>query len=370
MVWKVEIASLQEGWKTRLIVDSESYDPHPEAMGFVIALSASERSENTIKTYLAAIAVFLTWADAHGIDWRTVNVLELTRYKRHLQEKPTRSAKPRSPATVGLALTAVTEFLRYCAAEGHIDPAVAGRLVERRSIQPRRGAGEKAQFRRTRINALRVNLLEQPPEVFSDEQVDAMRAVATTARDRFMLRMLHDAGPRIGEALGLHTEDMHLLPNSRSLGCAVTGPHFHVYRRPDNENNALAKSKRPRHVPVANTFIEDFRDYQHERFMHFGEQQSAYLFVNYEGPELGQPMTYSNAYKIISRFGRKNGFRATPHMFRHSAATAWVEAGIDVDVVQELLGHASPVSTAIYMHASDSRMREAVTAVHATRGKK
>lgn len=370
MVWKVEIASLQEGWKTRLIVNSESYDPHPEAMGFLVALSAAERSQNTIKTYLTAVALFLTWAHEHGVDWRTVNILELTRYKRHLQETPSRTGRPRSPATVGLSLTAVAEFLRYCAAEGHVAPAVASRLVENRWVQPRRGAGENAQFRRTRINALRVNLLEQPPEVFSDEQVDAMRAVAATARDRFMLRVLHDGGPRIGEALGLRTEDVHLLPNSRSLGCAVAGPHFHVYRRPDNENNALAKSKRPRHLPVANTFIEDYRDYQHERFMHFGERQSGYLFVNYEGPEIGQPMTYSNAYKIISRLGRKCGFRATPHMFRHSAATAWVEAGIDVDVVQDLLGHASPASTAIYMHASDTRMREAVAAVHATRGQK
>jgi integrase/recombinase XerD len=78
-------------------------------------------------------------------------------------------------------------------------------------------------------------------------------------------------------------------------------------------------------------------------------------------------MSYSNVYKIVARLGRRCGFRATPHMFRHSAATAWVEAGSDVDVVQRLLGHASPTSTAIYLHASDTRMREAVTAVHASR---
>lgn len=201
---------LQEGWKTRLIVDDESFDPHPEAMGFVVALDAAERSPNTVKTYLAAVAGFLTWADEAGIDWRTVNILELTRYKRHIQEEPSRTGCPRSSATVSLALTAIAEFLRYCAAEGHIDPAVANRLVESRWVRPhrRRGEGENGQFRRTRINALRVNLVEHPPEVLSDEQVAAMRAGAGTARDRFMLRVLHDGGPRIGEALGLRTEDM------------------------------------------------------------------------------------------------------------------------------------------------------------------
>ena len=78
-------------------------------------------------------------------------------------------------------------------------------------------------------------------------------------------------------------------------------------------------------------------------------------------------MTYSNAYQLISRLGRHCGFRATPHMFRHSAATAWIGAGSEVDVVQTLLGHASPVSTSIYVHASEERTRAAVTTVQAVR---
>lgn len=372
MAWKVEQAVLQDGWKTRLIVDDHGFDPHPEAMGFVVAMEAAERSPNTVKAYLTSLAGFLNWADGQGVDWRTVNILDLTRYKRYLQEQPSRTGRPRSTATVGLSLTAVGEFLRYCASDGHIDPAVANRLVENRWVRPkgRRAAGENGQFRRARINALRVNLSEQPPEVLSDEQVTAMRSRAATARDRFLLRVLHDGGPRIGETLGVRTEDVHLLPNSRSLGCSVAGAHIHVNRRTDNQNGALAKSRRQRHLPVADVFIADYRDYQHERFMRFGDRQSAYLFVNYQGSAAGRPMTYSNVYKIVTRLGRSCGFRATPHMFRHSAATAWVEAGSDVDVVQALLGHASPASTAIYLHASDERMREAVSRVHATRGRR
>lgn len=372
MAWRVERATLPDEWSTRLVVDDVSFDPHPEALGFTVALEAAERSPNTVKAYLTAVATFLNWADDHGVDWRAVNVLELTRYKRHLQETPSRTGRARSAATVGLSLTAVAEFLRYCAADGHIDPLVANRLVENRWVRAdrRRGAGEDGQFRRTRINALRVNPVERPPEVLSDEQVDAMRGEAATARDRFLLRTLHDSGPRVGEALGMRTEDVHLLPDSRAFGCPVRGPHVHVSRRTDNENEALAKSRRPRHMPVEQAFICDYRDYQHERFMRLGEEQSSYLFVNYEGPAAGRPMTYSNVYKIIVRLGLRCGFRATPHMFRHSAATAWIEAGVDVDVVQELLGHVSQMSTSIYVHASDERMRQAVEAVHAVRAER
>lgn len=84
---------------------------------------------------------------------------------------------------------------------------------------------------------------------------------------------------------------MHLLPNSRSLGCSVAGAHIHVNRRTDNQNEVLAKSRRPRHLPVADALIADYRDYQHERFMRLGDNQSGYLFVNYEGRAVGRPMT-------------------------------------------------------------------------------
>lgn len=369
MAWKVERAILQEGWSTRLIVDDRAFDPHPEVTRFVVALDAAERSPNTVRTYLTALAGFLNWADEHGVDWRKINVLDLTRFKRHLQEAPTRTGRARSPATVGLALTALAEFLRYCSAERFIDATVASQLLEDRqahSTWPRR-AGENGQYRRTRINALRVNRVEQPPEILSDEQVAAMRQLAVTTRDRFLLRVLHEGGPRIGEALGLRTEDVHLLPNSRSLNCAVAGPHFHVNRRVDNTNEVFAKSRRPRHIPVATTFIADYRDYEHELYTRFGDRHSPYLFLNYQGPSAGRPMTYSNVYKIVTRLGRRCGFRATPHMFRHSAATTWVEAGSDIDVVQALLGHVDPTSTAVYLHASDERLREAVTAVHSAR---
>jgi site-specific recombinase XerD len=47
-------------------------------------------------------------------------------------------------------------------------------------------------------------------------------------------------------------------------------------------------------------------------------------------------------------------------MLRHTAATRWIEAGVDPDVVQALLGHVSFTSTQRYIHASKKRMREAV----------
>jgi integrase len=54
-------------------------------------------------------------------------------------------------------------------------------------------------------------------------------------------------------------------------------------------------------------------------------------------------------------------------MFRHTAATGWVRAGTDLDVVRALLGHASLASTTVYLHARDEDKRRAVEAVAAGR---
>jgi integrase len=78
-------------------------------------------------------------------------------------------------------------------------------------------------------------------------------------------------------------------------------------------------------------------------------------------------MTYRAAKRLFERLARECGFPVRPHMFRHTAATGWVRAGTDLDVVQALLGHASLASTTVYLHARDEDKRRAVEAVAAGR---
>jgi len=58
----------------------------------------------------------------------------------------------------------------------------------------------------------------------------------------------------------------------------------------------------------------------------------------------------------------------TPHMLRHTCATQWLEAGLDIRYVQKLLGHQSISTTEIYTHVSDQGLREALS--RAAGGKK
>ena len=173
------------------------------------------------------------------------------------------------------------------------------------------------------------------------------------------------AGLRIGEALGLARQDMHLLGRSDMLGCPLPGPHLHVVRRV-NENGALAKSRYPRTIPVTDPVIDAYADYQFERERLALEASSESVFVNLFRPPLGRAMRYSTVKDLFDRLAERCGFAVRPHMLRHTAATRWLEAGVAPDVVQALLGHVSFASTSVYLHASRERMREAVemTAAH------
>jgi integrase/recombinase XerD len=172
-------------------------------------------------------------------------------------------------------------------------------------------------------------------------------------------------GIRIGEALGLRRADMHLLPDSRPLGCSVVGAHVHVRHRA-NPNGALAKSRFPRTVPASAAVLAAYADYQHERDRLAGDGSEMVLVNLYHAP-LGAAMSYRAAKGFFDRLARGCGFPVPPHMLRHTAATDWVRAGADLDVVRALLGHASLASTSVYLHARDEDKRRAVEAVAAGR---
>lgn len=83
------------------------------------------------------------------------------------------------------------------------------------------------------------------------------------------------------------------------------------------------------------------------------------LFVD----ERGRLLTASSIRSRIRTLANSAGIdrRVTPHMLRHTAATALLEAGVDIRFVQKLLGHRSIQTTQLYTHVSDRALRNAIT---------
>ena len=84
------------------------------------------------------------------MDWARIGLPDLARFKRWLETCPGRGGRIRSGSTVNAVLTAVCEFLRFCARTGLVEPIVAERLSEPRWLRftpPGFDAGESGQFR-------------------------------------------------------------------------------------------------------------------------------------------------------------------------------------------------------------------------------
>lgn len=77
-------------------------------------------------------------------------------------------------------------------------------------------------------------------------------------------------------------------------------------------------------------------------------------------PRTGEPLTKHWIGKQITAAGEACGVRVWPHALRHTAASDMVEEGIDLAVVQAMLGHASLTSTSIYVKAAPEHLRTAV----------
>ncbi|MGW8890062.1 tyrosine-type recombinase/integrase [Streptomyces sp. NPDC055749] len=348
---------------TWLLVDEETYTPHPEAREFSLYLRGAGRSPQTQRAYIPRIGRFLSWCGEWGTDWRTVRLGDMSLFKFHVERTPTRHGRPPAGKTVNATLTAVCEFLRFCAVQGHVDHEVAERLSEPRFLTHAPAdfnPGEGGQHLMVRARTLKAPEIERAPQTLTGAEMDQVLDAARTARDRLLLTVLVEAGLRIGEALGLRREDMHLLPDSTHLGCRTGGTHLHVRPRQDNTNGARAKAGRHRMIPLTPEVVHRYREHLAEREQVAGSDECDYVFVNLVGVHAGRPLSYSNTKQVIERIGKRCGLTARPHMMRHTAATRWIRNGVAPDIVQALLGHASSASTAVYLHARDEDLRAAV----------
>ena len=203
----------------------------------------------------------------------------------------------------------------------------------------------------------------------SDEDVVALLRACCSARDRLIVLLMARAGLRRGEVLGLRRSDVHLLADSRALGCAVVRPHLHVVRRQDSPNRAVAKSRRQRAVPLDFLTVQAFDSYEFERM---GLEEAAgndFVFVNLFRGSLGAPMRLDAVNDLVAAAAVRAGIDPPPrpHQMRHAFASNVLDAGGALDEVQDLLGHASISSTQVYAHPDPSRLRAAVDKVPSPR---
>jgi integrase/recombinase XerD len=275
------------------------------------------------------------------------------------------SIPARSARRVNAVLTAVRGMVVHAVAAGQAGGGLVPLLYEVADDRDLPEAARAEDGRMSwRIRARHpLHEPETPVDRASDADIVALLGACRSARDRLIVVLLARAGLRRGEVCGLRRSDVHLLLDSAPLGCAIARAHLHVVRREDNPNRAWAKSPRPRVVPLDFLAVQAFDAYEFERMRIPGASGSDFALVNLFRAPIGAPMRPDAIGGLFTAASRRAGLgtAVTPHQLRHAAGSNLL------DEVQELLGHASPCSTQVYVHPDPARLRAAVDAVPSPR---
>ena len=147
-------------------------------------------------------------------------------------------------------------------------------------------------------------------------------------RDYALILFLYATGCRVSEAITARKSDLH-----------------EGWLKIRN-----AKGDKERMVPVAPTAMNAL-----EHYLQMRKNGSDYLWLNYQG----KPLSRISVFKTVRKY-----LGVSPHVLRHSFATALILGGADLRVVQDLLGHESISTTQIYTHLQKEDLRQSVENYH------
>lgn len=173
------------------------------------------------------------------------------------------------------------------------------------------------------------------PMVLSVSEMLAILAALESLRDRVLVTVLYSAGLRLGEVCRLRVEN---IDSARML--------LHIRQ---------AKGHKDRYVPLSPIALELLREWWRQTMRR--TRPTGLLFPCAKDPL--HPIHHSTVQRALKLAVRRAGLtkRVSPRTLRHSFATHLMEQGMNMRVIQTLLGHAHGRTTEIYTHVSPAHAR-------------
>jgi len=286
---------------------------------FLLACRLRKLSEHTQRAYACDLGFFRRWSGHTPLaDALTADAVEA--WRRHLDDRQF------AATTIKRRLAALRAMAKWLEREGHL------------ADNP---------FRRLELG---IKLPRRLPRNLSQRDLRLLLQgvrTATGARPfdgwllRFAVELLLTTGIRIGEACAIRLGDLDL--EGRTI-------------------RIVGKGSRERQVfLIDDQLLRLTRRYLKARAAVTGPAT---------GPATDRLLTTSRGAPASPDYIRRKLHEAvrgsgidgkvTPHMLRHTAATQYLECGVDMRFVQRLLGHSSIATTEIYTHVSDTALRSAV----------
>jgi len=275
------------------------------------------RSDLTIKGYgddLRAFETFFTSLDA-SMTWQTVDSDVIRRWMEEMMDKGN------SATSIKRRLSALRTFYRY---------ALSRQLVEK---DPAYGVkGPKPS------KPLPQFLRETEVDQLLDET--AWEADFTHVRARTIILLFYETGMRLAELMGLDDGDVDFQQGQ----VKVTG-----------------KRNKQRIIPFGEEMGEELQKYIRLRNEKVACATDA-LFVTKDGQRMNRDQIRYDVKKNISRVSTLK--KRTPHVLRHTFATAMLNHEAGLESVRKLLGHESVKTTEIYTHTTFEQLKRVYKDAH------
>jgi integrase/recombinase XerD len=292
--------------------------------GYVEELRVRRYSVSSLEKARFELPRLIHHLSENGVrDARAVTEEHLVAYARHLEQRATRRGTPLAAASRASTVSTVRCFFAFLASRGHIlrDPAAAIPLP--RSAHLPRGILTESQARR---------LVAAP---FPGSRIGK--------RDRAILELLYGTGIRLGEATRADVTDLDL---RQGLLLVRSG-----------------KGKKDRVVPVPGRAAAALDTYLAEARPELVSSADQALLISRHGGRL----SLAGVRVVVQRHGRAIGLDISPHALRHTCATHLLRGGASIRHVQEILGHRSLATTALYTRVAIEDLRQVLARAHPRR---
>jgi len=187
-----------------------------------------------------------------------------------------------------------------------------------------------------------------PKFIYEDEMIDFLNNIDTAKpiglRNKTIFELLYGCGLRVSELTNIKINEIDFVKQ---------------------ELKVMGKGSVERIVPIHALAINTIKKYLLEArpiLKVRNEIDNNYVFLNHHG----NPLTARGVRDILKReISRQSStLKVSPHSFRHSFATHLLNNGVDLRIVQELLGHVSLSTTQIYTKISKEKLQEEYNLAH------
>jgi len=244
-------------------------------------------------------------------------------------------------------ISIIRQYLGYLQKENYSRKSIARKLASLRTYF--KFLCKKGYLKTNPAKSMFTPKLQQklPTFLYQKEMLELIEAPDESTilglRDKAMIETLYSTGIRVSELVGINLNDLDYTAGVVKV---------------------LGKGNKERFVPIGSyalAAIEKYIDKRYELIKRNQPSQDA-LFLN----RMGSRLSSRGVRLIVNKYVRQIAIskHVSPHTLRHTFATHLLEAGADLRIVQELLGHASLATTQIYTHLTRERLKSVYDKAH------